>query len=385
MGQGWFESDEEYQRRIARESNEAVIERLTGSAPSQGWLESESDYGARLSDEANEATIESLEGDAPSQGWLESSADYRQRISNEANEATISAVHGEAPSQGWLESTDDYHRRTRQDAHEATLESHTGERPSQGFLESSKDFRHRVSREAREASASNQTSSARPAALVEHPLSQERPNGGVEIRRVERGSMGDSRRLLEDGERFFDRKCYEAADRQFSTAIQQSPKDVEPYLWRAITRSRMRRFDDALTDIAHAMDLRKKPSPRILYIRGDIYEDMSKFVSAIKDYTAALHLENESDVSTLQRRARCFYKLGRFEEAADDYERLLDLEPDQIEHLERKAAMLHHAGRSKKAVREIDRRMHWFGEKLGLQQLRREILEEQSLWDKLFG
>jgi hypothetical protein len=46
--QGWFESDEDYARRVAREANERTIEDASGSGPSQGWLESDDEYEARI-------------------------------------------------------------------------------------------------------------------------------------------------------------------------------------------------------------------------------------------------------------------------------------------------------------------------------------------------
>lgn len=68
--QGWFESDDEYQHRVAQEANERTIENVTGSAPSQGWLESDDSYHDRIAREANEERIREATGSAPSQGWI---------------------------------------------------------------------------------------------------------------------------------------------------------------------------------------------------------------------------------------------------------------------------------------------------------------------------
>ena len=38
MGQGWLESDSEYESRMEREAAERAIEESTGDAPKQGWL-----------------------------------------------------------------------------------------------------------------------------------------------------------------------------------------------------------------------------------------------------------------------------------------------------------------------------------------------------------
>lgn len=52
--QRWFESDKDYQKRVAQEAYEQIIEDATGSAPSQGIFESKSDYEERISLEARE-------------------------------------------------------------------------------------------------------------------------------------------------------------------------------------------------------------------------------------------------------------------------------------------------------------------------------------------
>ena len=152
MGQGWFESDDDYQQRMSREANEATVERLSGSAPRQGFFESDEDYASRITDEANSAVIEHYSGDSPRQGWLESDSDYRHRIAEEAHESTIESLSGSAPRQGWLEDSDDYRHRIRHEANAALLEG-LGEAARQGWFESDSDFRSRVSLAARELRA----------------------------------------------------------------------------------------------------------------------------------------------------------------------------------------------------------------------------------------
>ena len=56
--QGWFESDEDYRSRVAREADERTIEDSTGSAPLPGWFESDDSYRERIAREANEHRIE---------------------------------------------------------------------------------------------------------------------------------------------------------------------------------------------------------------------------------------------------------------------------------------------------------------------------------------
>lgn len=158
-GQGWFESDEDYRDRVAREADERTIENSTGDAPSQGWFESDESYRERISQEANEHRVEDSTGSAPSQGWFESDSDYRDRIAQEANERTIEASTGTAPKQGWFESDDDYDIRIRKEANEHIIEDDSGSAPKQGWFEGDHDYRSRIAHEARESRARDRSGS----------------------------------------------------------------------------------------------------------------------------------------------------------------------------------------------------------------------------------
>ncbi len=90
--QGWFESDEDYRDRVAREADERTIEETTGSAPSQGWFESDEDYQCRVASQANECRIKETTGTAPSQGFFESDDDYRRRVAREAKGTSMFGI-----------------------------------------------------------------------------------------------------------------------------------------------------------------------------------------------------------------------------------------------------------------------------------------------------
>lgn len=160
MGQGWFESDDDYQARMSQESNERRIEEATGSSPTQGWFESDESYSSRISLEANEATISSFTGSDAQQGWFESDSDYRGRVDREAHEATIESYSGSAAQQGWFENNDDYDHRVRHEANEAIVGRYGDGDPQQGWLEGDSDYRRRVSLEARERGSTRATSSS---------------------------------------------------------------------------------------------------------------------------------------------------------------------------------------------------------------------------------
>ena len=156
MGKGWFESDDAYRERVAREASERTIEDLTGEAPSRGWFESDEHYADRIAKEASECTIEDSTGEAPSQGWFESDEHYADRISKEAHERIIEDLSGDAPSQRWFESDENYETRVRKEANETIVEQYSGEYPKKGLFESDHTYRSRISHEARELIANSE-------------------------------------------------------------------------------------------------------------------------------------------------------------------------------------------------------------------------------------
>lgn len=150
---GWFESDDDYRSRVAKEANEKTIEASSGSAPSKGWFETDNDYRDRISRESDEYKIRDSSGTAPSKGWFESNDDYRDRIHRESNERTVEDSTGSAPSKGWFESDNDYETRIRKEANEHIIEAGTSSRPKKGWFEGDHDYRSRVAHEARELQA----------------------------------------------------------------------------------------------------------------------------------------------------------------------------------------------------------------------------------------
>jgi len=158
--QGWFESDYDYRRRVAQESDERTIKDLTGSTPSQGFFEGDDSYRERISLEANEHRVKVSSESAPSQGWFETDDSYRDRIAREANEHVIRQATGSAPSQGWFESDKDYDTRVRKEANEHIVSRGTCETPKQGLFEGDYEYRRRVAHEAHEVQAHGRSESS---------------------------------------------------------------------------------------------------------------------------------------------------------------------------------------------------------------------------------
>lgn len=151
--QGFFESDEAYAERVAREADERSVELATGEKPSQGFFESDESYAARLRHEAKGAEIQLAGGERPSQGFFESDEAYDRRLTLESRRSVVGDRDKSKASQGWFEDDGDYNRRMSREADEAAIERETGSRPSQGWFESDGDYRTRIWREAREVRA----------------------------------------------------------------------------------------------------------------------------------------------------------------------------------------------------------------------------------------
>jgi hypothetical protein len=154
---GFFESDDEYKARVAKEADERTIENSTEEASSKGWFESDDSYRSRISREATERRIEDASGSAPSRSFFENGDEYRSRIEREANESTVAKGTGSAPKQGIFETSKEYEVRVRRESNEQTLRD-AGSKPSKGWFEGDHEYRSRIAHEAREARADDRRS-----------------------------------------------------------------------------------------------------------------------------------------------------------------------------------------------------------------------------------
>ena len=91
--QGWFESDEDYDTRVRREANEAIVDRGTGATPKQGWFEGDHDYRSRIAHEANKVRARDDSG-SDDELSSDSSRSYSNPVSpgNQQVPHTVSAV-----------------------------------------------------------------------------------------------------------------------------------------------------------------------------------------------------------------------------------------------------------------------------------------------------
>ena len=86
------------------------------------------------------------------------------------------------------------------------------------------------------------------------------------------------------------------AEQDFTLAIRQNPVFTTAYQYRAITRSRLGNYDDALKDFQEAIDLRPdRPGP--YYSRGVTFLLSQQFEKAIADFTTFIRYDNKHQPS----------------------------------------------------------------------------------------
>jgi len=117
----------------------------------------------------------------------------------------------------------------------------------------------------------------------------------------------------------------EAADSDFTRAIDLSPKDALNYLHRGLARNAMGLHDEAIADYTAALAL----DPKAWWAhsnRGVAKSDKGLLDDAIADYTKAIDL-NATCVLAYVNRGNAKRGKGLFDEAIKDYEKAIELEP----------------------------------------------------------
>lgn len=151
MGRHFFESEEEYQKRLEVESNQKILD-ASGKSSSKRFdplslsFEDDDTYADRLKKEADEATIRNS-GRRVSQGHDESESDYRSRLSDEAETASYQQTirdHGGSPGRkGLFESREAYRDRMEREATDQILAGNEGYHDSRRLLETEREYQER--------------------------------------------------------------------------------------------------------------------------------------------------------------------------------------------------------------------------------------------------
>lgn len=115
------------------------------------------------------------------------------------------------------------------------------------------------------------------------------------------------------------------AEADFSSAIAENPVYTKAFQYRAITRSRMGRYDEALADYAWALELR--PNMAVTYYsRGITLFLTQQFEAAIADFNRYLAKE-PADVNALTNRGTAYLYLKDTTRAMADFNRAVDVNP----------------------------------------------------------
>ncbi len=110
MPRRYFESADEYNKRIEREINESTVQETGGDFDSQGILEGDDAYARRVAQDAYERTIETEQGYPPSKSLLETEDEYLERLQGETEQIVSDRSIG-GGERRWYESEDSHRER----------------------------------------------------------------------------------------------------------------------------------------------------------------------------------------------------------------------------------------------------------------------------------
>lgn len=115
------------------------------------------------------------------------------------------------------------------------------------------------------------------------------------------------------------------AEADFTRAIEVNPVYTMAFQYRAITRSRMGNYNDALRDYQHAVELRPNMAAAY-YSRGVTYFLSQQFERAVADFSRYLRA-TPTDVNALTNRGTCYLYLKDTTRAYEDFNRAVAVNP----------------------------------------------------------
>jgi tetratricopeptide (TPR) repeat protein len=111
----------------------------------------------------------------------------------------------------------------------------------------------------------------------------------------------------------------------YSVAIQQNPKHVNPYINRGIEYSKKRNYKLAFRDATMAIQLNRKHA-NAYHNRGAYYAETGNFDKAIADLSEAIRFSPRS-ATTFDGRAQVYEDLEQFGKAVADYDQVIRIAP----------------------------------------------------------
>jgi tetratricopeptide (TPR) repeat protein len=127
------------------------------------------------------------------------------------------------------------------------------------------------------------------------------------------------------GVSFADKVKYDQAAKEFTTAIEISPKFVEAYIHRGVLYDVRVQYDQAIKEFTKTIEINPRCA-KAYNARGFTYRKMAKYDLAIKDYTKSIEI-NPSDDTAYINRGLVYDDKGRRDQAIKDYTKAIEINP----------------------------------------------------------
>lgn len=129
-----------------------------------------------------------------------------------------------------------------------------------------------------------------------------------------------------------------AADADFSEAIRRDERPANYHLFRARTRLRLGRIDDAKADFANTLD-RDPTCSDAAWARGRIHANRHQWAAAARDFSRVIAVSPD-DALALSARGESYHRMNDWQRCLADYSRAARLLPHDAKVLNRLAWVL---------------------------------------------
>jgi tetratricopeptide (TPR) repeat protein len=138
----------------------------------------------------------------------------------------------------------------------------------------------------------------------------------------------------------------------YSVAIQQNPKHVNPYINRSVEYSEKRNYKLAIRDSTTAIQLNPKFAGAY-HNRGAYYAEIGDFDKAIADFSEAIRFTPSA--STFANRALTYRNIEKSVKAIADYDRVLQITPKDSEDYSARGSAYFEKGNYKEAASAFEK------------------------------
>lgn len=224
----------------------------------------------------------------------------------------------------------------------------------------------------------------------------------------------DAKHYLRKGTEEFRGKNMNAALEQFNKAIEEDPKSVDAFYYRALVYDKLNKPAQAMADLntvirmnsryrfAHtnkgglylkmgkqkealdefALELMSYPSElEVYHTRSKIYYDNKQFDLAIKDNTAALKIDSKN-LFSLFNRALSYTELGDYQKASADFDAIIALEPSFKSAHASRAMLKIRMGKNADAIADFTEELKYYPKEAQLYEFRARAYFNAAKYDK---